>query len=129
MGANMTPMTKKSGSTVLGVRMGLRRSAWAVAAAAGGFDVLPCLEALLAESGIWRQGAWSAGGRHRVEPGQSALAGLLLFVFLPSSACGSWLLIESVCGGPSVCDMMGRGSTGGCRCDVRNGGGRGAMGL
>jgi hypothetical protein len=54
MGAKMMPMAKKSGSTVLGVRIGLSRSERdeATGWADGAGHSLPGLEALLSESSV-----------------------------------------------------------------------------
>lgn len=62
IGANITPTAKKSGRTVLGVRMGLGAAVSggsAVGCGAIGRHVLPGLETLLAKGGICRAEGWS----------------------------------------------------------------------
>jgi hypothetical protein len=64
MGANMTPMMKKSGSTVFGVKMGLSRHvSRGTTRSVVAMHILPCLQSLLSERRICRPSVLSMCAR------------------------------------------------------------------
>lgn len=52
IGAKMMPTAKKSGRTVLGVRMGLKRVNIPFTSLHSGYHILPCFQSLLAEGRV-----------------------------------------------------------------------------
>jgi hypothetical protein len=55
MGANMIPMAKNNGRTVLGVRIGLRYCQMGLREGFQSRHLLPCLQSLLTESSICKE--------------------------------------------------------------------------
>jgi hypothetical protein len=107
----MIPTAKKSGSTVLGVRIGLfqHMSAFTLHDAQTPQHSLPCLQPLLPERGVYTNCISITCPSQSTLPSADVLAGRLDLSFFFFSLFGAWLSIESVCWicSVSVCDMMG----------------------
>lgn len=111
MGANMIPITKKRGNTVLGVRIGLRSNVRYTEIETRCDEnrraILPCFQSLLPESGIYhpdllvshRPTRSRCSESHLLlqQEGRIVLAGLLLFCFLDGSGSTSLGSMDSVC--------------------------------
>jgi hypothetical protein len=99
MGANMIPKAKKSGSTVLGVRIGLSSAVSAYVHDASWISQTHCHafnRCCVNAVSIAYPSAFHAS-LHTLYSGKRILAGRLLFSFFFLPFCGSWLSIESVC--------------------------------